>query len=532
MAGSTPLGDGGPAWGTDSGGTSRTRPPPRMAGAPLPRGISDEGRPPRPSATTSASKKRRSTFVVPSLPSAPRPGGVIPRQDLGGGLDPGGVRPRHVPDAMLAPSAFLPRQLFEAPPPGPRLPSPLRHEAAVDRRLHRGSVFTGAGKKAQAPSFSEPAQLPSHQVHKTSMEAAATASDTRRIASTISIQDDGDYLSSSSMPFSDWSPTPTVEHTSQEPMGSSSHSYVDMLTQEYSEADLELLTQATLPESGSSRGRGGNYNHNEDIQLCWSWIAITFDPRVGNDQSRGTYWSRIAEHYHEHKNFVSDRNATSLEKRWNGIQKECIRFQECIEKIERLRPSGVPHTEYINLAQKSYDPTRGFSYMHCWMEVRHTEKFQGVYEAIQQSQGKRQSKSQEGDKAIPQQQEAHEDERAPSKRPPGRKQSKQQQKRSDGDDEYALHFATFIQMKAEEQQKREERWKAENDLEERKLLWEQEQKIMFCDMSNMDETQKAYIKAMRKQIVASKEAAVKALEGGSTSEQGSGGDAEEAQSSM
>ncbi|CAN6250126.1 unnamed protein product [Urochloa humidicola] len=97
MAGSTPLGDVGPAWGTDGGGTSRTRPPPRVAGAPLPRGISGEGRPPRPAAPTSASKKRRSTFVVPSLPSAPRPGGVLSRQDLGGELDPGGVRPRHVP---------------------------------------------------------------------------------------------------------------------------------------------------------------------------------------------------------------------------------------------------------------------------------------------------------------------------------------------------------------------------------------------------------------------------------------------------
>jgi len=32
-------------------------------------------------------------------------------------------------------------------------------------------------------------------------------------------------------------------------------------------------------------------------------------------------------------------------------------------------------------------------------------------------------------------------------------------------------------MKSEEHKKREERWKAEKDLEERKLLWDQEQKI-------------------------------------------------------
>ena len=65
----------------------------------------------------------------------------------------------------------------------------------------------------------------------------------------------------------------------------------------------------------------------------------------------------------------------------------------------------------INLAQKSYDETKCFSYFHCWMEVRHTEKFQSVYEAMKQAQGKRQSKS------MTPLQEAQEDDREPSKRP-------------------------------------------------------------------------------------------------------------------
>ena len=53
------------------------------------------------------------------------------------------------------------------------------------------------------------------------------------------------------------------------------------------------------------------------------------------------------------------------------------------------------------------------------MEIRHTEKFQSVYEAMKQAQGNRQNKS-----TTPSQ-EAQEDDREPSKRPPGRKQSKQ-----------------------------------------------------------------------------------------------------------
>ena len=47
----------------------------------------------------------------------------------------------------------------------------------------------------------------------------------------------------------------------------------------------------------------------------------------------------------------------------------------------------------------------------------------------------------------------------------------------------------------------------------------------------MDESQIAYVKAMRQQIATTNEALLKASGGGSTSEHGSGGDAEEAQGS-
>jgi hypothetical protein len=49
-------------------------------------------------------------------------------------------------------------------------------------------------------------------------------------------------------------------------------------------------------------------------------------------------------------------------------------------------------------------------------------------------------------------------------------------------------------MKTEEHKQREARWNRSNQLEERELeikeccfLWEQEQKIMFCDVLTMDD---------------------------------------------
>jgi hypothetical protein len=59
-------------------------------------------------------------------------------------------------------------------------------------------------------------------------------------------------------------------------------------------------------------------------------------------------------------------------------------------------------------------------------------------------------------------------------------------------------------MKTDEQKQKEARWNKRNQLEERKmkikerkLLWEQVPKIMFCDVSTMDANQRAYVMAMR-----------------------------------
>ena len=49
--------------------------------------------------------------------------------------------------------------------------------------------------------------------------------------------------------------------------------------------------------------RAGNYNHEEDIQLCVSWENISTDPIIGNEQSGRAYWKRIADHYHANKTF-------------------------------------------------------------------------------------------------------------------------------------------------------------------------------------------------------------------------------------
>jgi len=288
-----------------------------------------------------------------------------------------------------------------------------------------------------------------------------------------------------------------VSNWSKDPRGSNSHYYADLMTQDVDD-DLELSMKPDATPSSGGKGaskRGSNYSQEEDIQLCKSWISISNNAIVGTDQSGKTYWERITAHFHNFRGFHYDRTTNSLEHRCGVIIKECMRFQAYYEEVERRHPSGVPYQELILEAQARYAKAsqgKSFTFFHCWLEVRHTEKFAKV--------DKRPSKSKEINLSVGTQQGDGTQSPAKKARPPGQKQSKVKLKRNEGGDECKDMMGNLMAMKAEEVKLKKERWEKDLmieqrklDIEERRLQWEHEQKIMFCDMSNMDKHQKAYI---------------------------------------
>jgi hypothetical protein len=141
----------------------------------------------------------------------------------------------------------------------------------------------------------------------------------------------------------------------QQPRASSapgSGYFTNILTHEVDD-DLELLRQQEVqedasPSTGSKSKRGNNYTNLEDIQLCNSWIHISNDPIIGNQQSGKTYWERIANDFHMNRDFESDRTPNSLEPRFGIILKECMKFQGYYEEVQRRHPSGIPYQEHVS----------------------------------------------------------------------------------------------------------------------------------------------------------------------------------------
>ncbi|KAG2549668.1 hypothetical protein PVAP13_9KG417713 [Panicum virgatum] len=214
----------------------------------------------------------------------------------------------------------------------------------------------------------------------------------------------------------------------QDPRASTSQSFTNMMTLD-NDAAVELLMASDPTPSSGGKGvsrRGSGYIQCEDIQLCTSWMNISNDPIVGNEQPSKTYWNRIADDFHQNRDFDSNRSANSLEHRMGIILKDCMLFQACYEQIERRNPSGVPYQEHMIEAQARYaraSSGKSFQLVHCWLKVRHCEKFASL------RQNKMPSRKQDVAPEGEEQQEASQGPPSKKARPPGRKQSKDKLKK-------------------------------------------------------------------------------------------------------
>jgi hypothetical protein len=169
-----------------------------------------------------------------------------------------------------------------------------------------------------------------------------------------------------------------------------------------------------------------------------------------------------------------------------------------------------------------------FPFLHCWLKIRNSEKFTSPVTNKRPREGNsspvtvdvfdvedgESRKSQTPDSSMPS-----------SKRPMGRKQAKEKLKKGE-----PTNYSLIEKFLAEKEKVREDRWQESKMLHDRKLslearkieneeknrLWEQEQKIMFCDLDTLDPSQKTYVIAMRAQIAAEKMAAFNSAFGGSS----------------
>jgi hypothetical protein len=92
--------------------------------------------------------------------------------------------------------------------------------------------------------------------------------------------------------------------------------------------------------------RTGSYNDLQDLVICEAWMEIAKDQICGAEQKDETFWRKIFDYFHEHKNlgehpFENDQSEASITKRWGFIQEQCTKFSAAYDQVKKRKVSGV-----------------------------------------------------------------------------------------------------------------------------------------------------------------------------------------------
>ncbi|CAL5049400.1 unnamed protein product [Urochloa decumbens] len=126
-----------------------------------------------------------------------------------------------------------------------------------------------------------------------------------------------------------------------------------------------------------NKKRSKNFSVKEDNLLVAAWLEIGMDAVQGTDQPRATFWERIQEHYHSHKDFDTDRNWNSLAHRWGIIQDAVNKFCSWYAHVQRRPESGVTEQDKVLKACELFKKEEGckFGMLHCWNVLQHEQKW-------------------------------------------------------------------------------------------------------------------------------------------------------------
>ncbi|XP_013709201.1 glutathione S-transferase T3-like [Brassica napus] len=117
----------------------------------------------------------------------------------------------------------------------------------------------------------------------------------------------------------------------------------------------------------------------DDIVLIGSWLNMSKDPVVANEQRSGAFWKRIAAY------FAANQKVTECERRepmhckqqWQKINDLMCKLCGSYEAATREKTSGQNETDVLKKAHEIFYNThkKKFNLEHAWMELRNDQKW-------------------------------------------------------------------------------------------------------------------------------------------------------------
>jgi hypothetical protein len=138
--------------------------------------------------------------------------------------------------------------------------------------------------------------------------------------------------------------------------------------------------------------KGKNFVREEEEQLCYSVLHVSQDRIVGNQQKGGVFWSRISQHYDEHRP-AGFRPSRSLESKWGLIKHDVSRFVGIYAQVLKLNKSGSSLADTLNRANELYKVKHAkgcdFTFHHCWVILKDHPKWAEGWTQVKPPTGKR-----------------------------------------------------------------------------------------------------------------------------------------------
>lgn len=293
------------------------------------------------------------------------------------------------------------------------------------------------------------------------------------------------------------------------PTGSSSSSKVSSTQCEAMPDEPEFSTQRglddiDLEESGKKRTK---WSGKDNILLLQSWLNVSTDRVVGNEQKSDLFWNKIRAQYEEYRDDASpSRTWLSLKSHFNKLNADLQKFVGCHTKAVNHWKSGHSDKDIMATAHQLYhvDTGKDFKHENEWRLVKDEPKWKGTFMTTSST---RQKKSGDGVYATSSDRSAsiegdEYEATQPATRPLGKKNQKRKAKVGDtasSDLDYVPNsemiaigkaklgfLASFEKLKTEELEVRKEK----NKLQKARLLKEYKD-ILMEDTSEMNEVQLA-----------------------------------------
>lgn len=211
--------------------------------------------------------------------------------------------------------------------------------------------------------------------------------------------------------------------------------------------ETSIMTANTSSSSQTS-SRGPNFNGDEDLQLCKSWLEISQDPLTGNGQTASSFWERVQVDFMLHRPEIR-RTAASLKSRWGPMNRSVQKFALCVSQVNGMVISGKTGRDKMADAHTMYHRLEGhkFKSLDCYNLLSTAPKWK-EYSSIRSANRNSKRASSSGPAEGKSNSVESDSNNVPNERPIGQKRAKRLRAMANTREELSSHQKSLAESTA------------------------------------------------------------------------------------